>query len=269
MHMTLARIPPKGLLVDYGGTLVEEVSFDPRSGNEVLLARAAYRPEQVDLEQVLARAARVSEEVAIRRDECHLETPWPTLTRLIHDFLGIRFTDPMPELEVAYWKAAVKTEPMPGAREALEEFHRSGVPIGVVSNCSFGQDVIRYELAKHGLADRLVFVMVSAEYSVRKPNTLLLETAAAKLGVASRDIWFVGDRLDTDVAGAKAAGMKAIWLHASYTGAADCADLTVANWKDLMYYFQTCLVDRQALGNPPPQPTGGASSDADPRAARG
>jgi hypothetical protein len=35
---------PKGLLLDYGGTLVEEVSFDPRAGNEALLARAVCKP---------------------------------------------------------------------------------------------------------------------------------------------------------------------------------------------------------------------------------
>jgi putative hydrolase of the HAD superfamily len=92
--------------------------------------------------------------------------------------------------------------------------------------------------------------MVSAEYSVRKPNTLLFETAAARLGVDPEDIWFVGDRLDTDVAGAKAAGMKAIWLHAPTTGSAARADLTVANWLDLMHCFENCRAGRPSLANP-------------------
>src|SRR5215467_13994187 len=202
------EVAPKGLLLDYGGTLVEEVRSDARAGNEALLARAFYKPAHITIEQVMARANRVSVEVAARRDEFRLETPWPTLTRLIHDYLGIRYAEPMAELEMAFWKASVTTTPMPGAREALEQFHRSGLRMGVVSNCSFSQDVLRYELAKHGLADRLEFIVVSAEYSVRKPNVFLFETAAAKLGFACNDVWFVGDRLDTDVAGAKAAGMK-------------------------------------------------------------
>src|SRR5262249_13911171 len=164
------------------------------------------------IDQVMARANRISVEVAARRDEFHLETPWPTLTRLIHDYLGIRFAEPMAELELAFWRASVTTTPMPGAREALEQFHQSGLRLAVVSNCAFSQDVLRYELGKHGLADRLEFIVVSAEYSVRKPNPLLFETAAARLGVACNDIWFVGDRLDTDVTGAKAAGMKAVWF---------------------------------------------------------
>jgi len=203
-------VAPKGLLLDYGGTLVEEVGYDPRAGTEALLARAVHVPAHTTIEQVLARVNRVSLEVAERRNVFQLETPWPTLTRLIYDFLGIRFAEPMAELEMSFWKASVTTMPMPGARETLEQLRRSGVRMGVVSNCSFSQDVLRYELGKHGLAERLEFIVVSAEYSVRKPNVLLFEMAAAKLGVACNDIWFVGDRLDTDVAGAKAAGMKAV-----------------------------------------------------------
>jgi putative hydrolase of the HAD superfamily len=232
------ELPPKGLLLDYGGTLVEEVGFDPRAGNKLMLARAIHRPQHIGLDQVLDRANRVSADVAARRDEFHLETPWPTLSRLIYDFLGISFADPMAELEMAFWKASVKTKPMPGAREALEEFHRSGVRMGVVSNCSFGQDVIRYELAKHGLADHLMFVMVSAEYSVRKPNVLLFETAAAKLGITSKDIWFVGDRLDTDIAGANAAGMNTVWFDPGDSRQINDADIKVAGWMDLMQRWQ-------------------------------
>ena len=235
--------PPKGLLLDYGGTLVEEVRSEARAGNEALLARALYKPAHITIEQVMARADRISVEVVARRDEFHLETPWPTLTRLIHDYLGIRFAEPIAELEPAFWRASVTTTPMAGAREALEHFHRCGLRLAVVSNCAFSQDVLRYELGKHGLADRLEFIVVSAEYSVRKPSPLLFETAAARLGVACRDIWFVGDRLDTDVAGAKAAGMKAVWFQPGNTSesSSDASVLRVDSWNDLLHRFQNLL----------------------------
>lgn len=229
---------PKGLLLDYGGTLVEEISFDPRAGNIKLLSLAAYVPEHVGIEEVLSRANLISNEIAQRRDEYQLETPWPTLTRLIHEFLGIHFECPMNELEMAFWKASVDTRPMPGVRTALEEFHRCGVPMGVVSNCAFSQEVIRYELAKYGLADHLAFVMVSADYSVRKPNPRLFETAAAKLGVAPENIWFVGDQLDSDIAGAKSAGMKALWLSPLQSAAVDGPTLRFASWQEIIEYFR-------------------------------
>lgn len=229
---------PKGLLLDYGGTLVEEVGFDPRAGNEALLARAECWPEDVTLERVSDRANKVEAEIKSRRDQFQLETPWSTLTRLIHDYLGVRFVDSMSDLELIFWKASMTTRPIPGAREALEEFHRHGVRIAVVSNCSFGQEALRYELGRHGLGERLEFIMVSAEYAVRKPNPLLFDTAAAKLGVEPRDIWFVGDRLDADVAGAKAAGMTAVWFSPSRGERSDSPDMIVTGWTDLVLNFQ-------------------------------
>jgi putative hydrolase of the HAD superfamily len=222
---------PRGLLFDYGGTLVEEVSVDLRAGNEWLLAHAAERPPHVTLEHVLERADRVAMEAAALRDQAYLETSWSALFRLIHDFLGVRFDVPMPDLEMGFWKASVQARPMPGACEALREFQRSRRPMAVVSNTTFSEAVIRYELGKHGLAEHLAFVMASSDYTVRKPHLLLFETAAARLGVQPRDIWFMGDRLDTDVAGAKAAGMTAVWFNPH--GEEDlsrAADLTVADW---------------------------------------
>jgi putative hydrolase of the HAD superfamily len=201
---------PRGLLFDYGGTLVEEVAFNTRAGMEVLLAHAVNRSE-IDVDAIVARTARVYREVADRRDLFRVETPWISLTRLIHDFCGTRFAIPLVDLELDFWNASVKTHPTPGVHEALSEFRRLGMPMGVVSNSSFGPSVIRHELAKHGLAEFLAVVVVSAEYAVRKPNPLLFETAAALLSVPCADVWFVGDRLDTDVAGARAAGMTAFW----------------------------------------------------------
>jgi HAD superfamily hydrolase (TIGR01509 family) len=228
---------PRGLLFDYGNTLVEEVSVDTRAGNEWLLSRASYRPAHVTLEDVLARAQRVTNEVAARRDQVQLETPWPTLTRLIHDVFGIRFDGSMAELELGYWKASVRTKSMPGAREALDACHRLGIPMAVVSNTSFSEPVIRYELERYGLTEHLEFVLVSSDYTVRKPNVLLLDVAAARLGVPPADIWLVGDRLDTDVAGARAAGMTAVWFNpVGRQHPSPGPDLTVADWNEFIRF---------------------------------
>jgi HAD superfamily hydrolase (TIGR01509 family) len=239
---------PAGVLLDYGGTLVREAGIDVRAGNEWLFARASYRPAHVTLDHVLARAARVSADVSGRRDRFHMEAPWPGLARLIHDYFGIRFDDPVADLEIGFWKAAVRTEAMPGARDALEEIRRLGLPMAVVSNTAFGEHVIRYELGRYGLTDYLEFVMVSSAYNVRKPDVLLYETAAARLGVAPADTWFVGDRLDTDVAGAKAAGMTAVWLRPANVAlpATHDADLVVDDWGTLI----TALAARRQTLSP-------------------
>jgi putative hydrolase of the HAD superfamily len=229
---SLAR--PRGLLFDYGGTLVEEVAFDVRAGVDVLLAHAIDRPPNVSLDAILARVERIGREVSARRDETQVETPWPAITRLIYDYFGICFTHPLLELELAFWDASVTTRPMPGVYETLVAIRDGGLPMAVVSNSSFRGEVIRYELAKHGLAEFFTNIISSADYAVRKPNPLLLEVAAALIDVRSSDVWFVGDRLDTDVAGARAAGMQPVWFVPSAATAGDDALATVRDWTELL-----------------------------------
>jgi HAD superfamily hydrolase (TIGR01509 family) len=225
------------VLLDYGGTLVEELGFDARAGNAWLLAHAAYVAPGVTLDVVMARAQRISTEVSERRDELGVEAPWPSLTRLVHDYFGTRFDLPMAELELGFWDASMTTRAMPGARDTLAAICAVGVPMAVVSNASFSAAVIHHELAKHGLADDLAFVMVSSDYVVRKPNPLLFDAAATRLGVAPGEIWFVGDRLDTDVDGAQAAGMVAVWLRPPNVAHSAVADLTVDSWTELQRKF--------------------------------
>lgn len=229
------------MLLDYGGTLVEEAAFDPRAGMQILLTHVAYRPPNVSVDAIIERVDRVTEEVSARRDEFEIETPWPALTRLIYDYFGVRFGRSLDELEVAFWDASVTTRPMAGARKTLEELHRAGIALGVVSNSSFRGEVIRHELSKHGLADHLSIVVASADYAVRKPNPLVFETAAGLLGVSARDIWFVGDRLDTDVAGARAAGMYAVWLGEPNADAGDGELLTVSDWRELLAVVRAAI----------------------------
>jgi putative hydrolase of the HAD superfamily len=229
---------PKAVLLDYGGTLVEEAGFDPRAGNSWLLAQASYLASGVTIDAVLERAQRVASEVADRRDRFGIEAPWASLTRLIHDHFGTRFALPMAELERGFWDASVTTYPVAGARDALDMLAAADVPMGVLSNASFSADVIRHDLTKHGLANHLAFVMVTADYVVRKPSPLVLEGAASRLGVAAGEIWAVGDRLDTDVAGARAAGMRSVWLRPPNAPPSSLPDLNVSDWADFSRCFQ-------------------------------
>jgi putative hydrolase of the HAD superfamily len=122
---------------------------------------------------------------------------------------------------------------MPGVIDALAYFRSAGIPMGVVSNSSFRQHVIRHELSKHGIAEFMNIVVVSAEFVVRKPNPLIIEAAAGLLGTSCADTWFVGDRIDTDVAGATAAGMTAILLSNKSSVRGETTALTVTHWNEI------------------------------------
>jgi HAD superfamily hydrolase (TIGR01662 family) len=228
-------VRPRGVLIDFGGTLFEELGYDPRAGAEALLARAA--PSDVDRGRVMARMRVVADTVAARRQEAQLEAPFPLITRLVYDVLGVQFAEAMPVLERAFWTASTTIRPMPGVAEALATLRRAGASLGVVSNTMFAAETLRFALGEHGLAELFTCVVVSAEYAARKPNPALFEVAAALLRIPPEDIWFVGDALENDVAGARAAGMTPVWFRgAGRPGAAQPA-LEVSSWTELVDAF--------------------------------
>jgi hypothetical protein len=64
----------KGLLLDYGGTLVEEVSVDLRAGNEWMRRRHRIDRKVSRWSRSSNARSGITKEVAARRDEVYLET---------------------------------------------------------------------------------------------------------------------------------------------------------------------------------------------------
>ena len=55
--------------------------------------------------------------------------------------------------------------------------------------------------------------VVSDMVGCEKPDPRIFQQALALADVAPHEAVFVGDRLDIDVGGAKAAGMRAVWFN--------------------------------------------------------
>jgi putative hydrolase of the HAD superfamily len=92
---------------------------------------------------------------------------------------------------------------------ALDELacHR----LAVVTNGP--SDLQRRKLAVSGLEGRLPDVFISGEVGYGKPDPRIIEHALSKLGIAPDETLMVGDRVNTDVAGARAAGVRSVWLN--------------------------------------------------------
>ncbi|MET9253263.1 HAD family hydrolase [Streptomyces sp. NPDC003717] len=98
-----------------------------------------------------------------------------------------------------------------GVREGLEALRAAGWTIGLATNGA--GDIQRAKLAATGLAPLFHGICVSGEVGVRKPERRFLEAAAAECGVPlSGGGWMVGDNPETDVAGARAAGLRTLWV---------------------------------------------------------
>ena len=59
----------------------------------------------------------------------------------------------------------------------------------------------------------IAYAITSGECGYEKPDPAIFHLALEQAGVAAWESVFVGDRLDVDVAGAKAAGMRAVWFN--------------------------------------------------------
>lgn len=235
-HMTVQSQRPKAVLFDFGGTLVEETGFDIRTGNEWLVSRAASRPAGLTLDAIVDRAQHIGRLVIARRDEVGVETPWPAISRLIFGHFGVEFAQPLQDLELGFWRAAVRTRPLPNLPETLDRLASSGIRMAIVSNTSFTARTLHAELELQRLADHFEFIITSADYSVRKPNPLLFEMAATRLALPPSSIWFVGDRLEADVAGANASGMTSVLLGTVPADGTPSPSVTLPAWSEFAHW---------------------------------
>ena len=118
--------------------------------------------------------------------------------------------------------AAAVRAPRPGVLAVLATLRRRGLRLGLISDCSS-------ELYESWPATPFAPLMDAAVFSwregYRKPDQRLYATAAARLGVAPQQCWFVGDGGSREHWGAATAGMRPILVtNANYPTAAAYRD---------------------------------------------
>jgi len=99
------------------------------------------------------------------------------------------------------------------AREVLEELDPQ-YKMGIVCDTGFTPGrVLRLVLQGAGISGFFGCTVFSDEVGYNKPHRTMFETALKALGGKPSEGLHIGDLLQTDVAGAKAVGMKAVWLN--------------------------------------------------------
>ena len=105
--------------------------------------------------------------------------------------------------------AALRFTAFDDARPAIEAARQRGMRVVVASNW----DISLHEvLERIELAPLLDGVVTSAEVGARKPDPAVFMRALALAGAATSDAVHVGDSVEEDVWGARAAGIRAILL---------------------------------------------------------
>ena len=105
--------------------------------------------------------------------------------------------------------ASLRFTAFPDVRPALEAVRARGQRLVVVSNWDVSLVGVLRTL---GLEPLLDGVLTSAVAGARKPAPAIFEQALALAGVPAGEAIHVGDTLDEDVAGARAAGIEAVLI---------------------------------------------------------
>jgi putative hydrolase of the HAD superfamily len=203
------EVSGRAVLLDAMGTLLRLEDPVPR-------LRAAVRERLGADIGADAAAAAIRAEIRYYRAHLHLGRDTRTLAALRErcaDAMRPVLPPPVASAPSAELTAALLDalafSAYPDAAPALRALRAAGRALVVVSNW----DVSLHErLAEAGIDALVDGAVASAELGAAKPERAIFEQALRIAGAAAADAWHVGDSLDADVAGARAAGLRAVLL---------------------------------------------------------
>ncbi|MDX6586622.1 MAG: hypothetical protein QOI31_1095 [Solirubrobacterales bacterium] len=124
------------------------------------------------------------------------------------------------EVPVKTMMDAIRFHAFDDARPALDELRKAGLRIVCVSNWDISLPEV---LERCGLDDAIDGVVTSAGSGVRKPDPAIFMAALDLAGCGPNEALHVGDTVEEDIAGAGAAGIRA--LHLDRAGGGDISSL--------------------------------------------
>ena len=99
---------------------------------------------------------------------------------------------------------------MPGVVEVLPQLT---LPLAVWANTRVdGEPTVRGWLSRAGLGQLFQWVITSVDAGARKPLPEFFQYALAHCGLSKDRVLFVGNQLNTDIAGGEAFGVRTVWL---------------------------------------------------------
>ncbi len=99
---------------------------------------------------------------------------------------------------------------VPGAKEMLEQLREKGYRLFAASN-SFGH-LQRSRLEHAGILEYFEDTFISMDIGYDKPDIRFFEEALRRAGLQPSEVVMIGDSMTTDILGAQAAGMDAIFF---------------------------------------------------------
>jgi HAD superfamily hydrolase (TIGR01509 family) len=191
-------MPLRAIFFDLDDTLCDTIGARPQR------ARNAFGPLcrdnlHLDIEALIARCLEPLEEPRSIRGP-----------RVVLAELGLEGTPAGEEVMRRFLGEHEHLVLFPGARGVIVALSRR-YTLGIITNAAEWYQAAK--LRHVGLEPYFRHVLISGAFGCAKPDPRIFRHALTLAGVAPHEAVFVGDRLDLDVAGAKAVGMHAIWFN--------------------------------------------------------
>ncbi|UCC68946.1 MAG: HAD family hydrolase [Armatimonadota bacterium] len=107
------------------------------------------------------------------------------------------------------------TRPYPETLEVLTTLRARGIRMAIISNAPWDVPgrLLRADMRKWEIEKFFDAFVMSGDVAWRKPNPEFMLAAARELEVGPEECLVVGDSLKADIAGARAAGMRSVWIN--------------------------------------------------------
>jgi putative hydrolase of the HAD superfamily len=200
----------RAVLFDWGGTLTTFHNVDMIDAWRV--AAEVLAPERADdVAEALLAAER---EIWSRTTSTMRSATTAEVLRAASAAVGLPVDETLHDKAVSHYLEhwAPTSHARSDARPVLHALRQRGLRTGLLSNTHWPRSTHEDWLARDGLLDLLDARVYTSDLAHVKPHPEAFRALLDAVGVAADNAVFVGDRLHDDVAGAKAIGMRAVWV---------------------------------------------------------
>ena len=201
------------ILFDYGETLIHEEYFDPFKGTEAVLKHSNSTVDIHEIQNLAYRFSKQQRKYSIKEEiGNYIEIPNEMFQSYLYDYYGIEIYLSKKTMEEVFWDHAAPYVKCKGSEELLNYLKKKGYKIGVISNIAFQRDLLKKRLAREFPNIEFDLVITSADYGLRKPNSLLFELALHIMKIEAKDTIYIGDSYNSDVLGALYSHITPIYI---------------------------------------------------------
>lgn len=210
---------PKVIVMDLGSTIIDNYKIDFIDGFKHIYDN--YCLHDVSFESFVEDINTIYVEAFQNRDNDDFEINFHNYLRYMNQVVGFSNDVSYDILEKEFIDHAFSSSMVEGVKEFLEYVRNQNIDLYILSNSCFTGRALKYELSRFKLDGFFKDIYSSADYLMRKPNTLFFNIITKYFKRIYKDldlkeIWYIGNDYKYDVFGACKVGIKSVWLNRNH-----------------------------------------------------